>query len=225
MSQSPDVVYKGMRDWSQGVFLIAQRTAGIKVQLHGTENIPPIPCIYVARHESELDTMMAYHLIGTQGLRRVVYVMKEELFKVPLYGRLAHYVGMISHKRRAGKEENLEMLRMIRASLEQGISVCFFPETARMVPGILGDLRPALLLYSLYKDQWVPIVPMNTNAGRIFPRSRLGKKPGVAEYQVGQPLKFGLSRTAFLAKLTEVLEQEPISDKKRRPQERKKVQS
>ncbi|MCC2684876.1 MAG: plsC [Paenibacillaceae bacterium] len=96
-----------------------------RLKVIGRENIPATGgVILCSNHTSNLDPP----LLGTPVPRKVRFMAKAELFKVPLLGAIIHAVGAFPIKRGGVSKESL---RLAASILEEGGVLGVFPEGTR----------------------------------------------------------------------------------------------
>lgn len=120
--------------WPQRFLGWAGRAIGIKLEIIGEP--APAPALIASNHQSWIDIL----LIG--GATGASFVAKDGVRKWPVAGWLAAMVGtiFISNKDRGAAAHQADT---IRAALDGGKSVAFFPE-GKIDNGILLPFRPAL---------------------------------------------------------------------------------
>ena len=74
-----------------------------------------------------------------------------------------------------------------------------FPEGTRVAPGERPDLRPGIA--GLYKTLGLPVYPVALNTGRLWPKGKFLRHPGVVTVQVGEPIPPGLPREDIEARI------------------------
>jgi 1-acyl-sn-glycerol-3-phosphate acyltransferase len=126
-------------------------------------------------------------------------VMKRQLTDIPGWGWVARRYGVIPVDREGGAAALRRMLRAAQASIAQGRPIMIFPEGTRVLPGEKPPLQPGFA--GLYKSLGVPVVPIALDSGRIWPRGRFVKRPGVVTMRVGAQIPPGLKRDAVEAEV------------------------
>ena len=122
------------------------------VAVRGVENIPRTGSIIIAsNHRSNFDPP----LIGGTVPREVHFFAKEELFRIPLLGRLIAYLNAFPVRRGVMDRNALDRcLDILRA----GGALVFFPEGTRAPAD--GFLRPKVGLGWLIELSRVPVLPV-----------------------------------------------------------------
>jgi 1-acyl-sn-glycerol-3-phosphate acyltransferase (EC 2.3.1.51) len=88
--------------------------AVFKIEVFGLENVPPEPCIVASNHRSHLDPPVLNAVFPEP----LIFVAKEELFKIPIFGKLISHMGAIPIKRGAG---DVQALSTVLELLEKGL--------------------------------------------------------------------------------------------------------
>ncbi len=132
--------------------------AGIQFHLEGMDNIRKVegPVVFVSNHMSTLETMILPSIICS--IKPVVYVIKEELGKYPLFGPIA----LAREPILVGRENPREDLRIVleegSKKIEEGKSVIIFPQKTRSMvfdPTLFNSLGNKLA-----KRNNVPVIPL-----------------------------------------------------------------
>lgn len=122
-----------------------------RVRVSGRENLPREGgCIVAANHNSYLDPP----LVGSSLPRKVYFMAKEELFRVPVLGLLLWSIDTFPVRRGVADRQ---AIKKALALLQKGEVVGIFPEGGRVKPGEIkdGELGAALLALKAR----VPVVP------------------------------------------------------------------
>lgn len=115
---------------SLDVFDKIERT-GIKIHITGMHNIAKVsgPVVFIANHMSTLETMVLPSII--QPLKDVIYVIKVELSKYPLFGPIALARSPILVGRENPREDLKIVLEEGSKKIQEGKSVIIFPQKTR----------------------------------------------------------------------------------------------
>lgn len=123
-----------------------------RVRIIGQENIPAEGgCIVCANHASNWDPVFLVVLLT----RRVYFMAKAELFKVPLLGWLIKTVGMIPVKRAAA---DISAVRTSINALKDGKALGIFPSGRRVKKGEDAAAKSGVAFIAVKAA--VPVVPI-----------------------------------------------------------------
>lgn len=194
-------VHKATRFWLCGVLALVAAICGLRYRVAGAENLPAGAAIVASKHQSAWDTFVFHQVLDYP-----VYVMKRELFRIPLVGWYMRKVGSIGIDRTA----RIHALKMIAAdakrALAAGRQIVIFPEGTRVAP---GDERPYRAgIAALYEAASVPVVPVALNSGVFWGRRSFRKYPGLITLAFLPPIAPGLDRRTFVATLRARMEAE-----------------
>ncbi len=123
-----------------------------RVRIIGQENIPAEGgCIVCANHASNWDPVFLVVLLT----RRVYFMAKAELFKVPLLGWLIKKIGMIPVKRAAA---DISAVRTSINALKDGKALGIFPSGRRVKKGEAAAAKSGVAFIAVKAA--VPVVPI-----------------------------------------------------------------
>lgn len=149
----------------------------------GREHVPTTgPLLIVANHSSVLDPP----LVGAACPRRLTFLAKAELFRIPGLGALIRRLGA-QPLRRDGADPSA--LRTAQRVLAAGGALLVFPEGTRGPEGVLREAKPGAALLAMHGG--VPVVPAYVSgSGRAWPRGRRLPRPAKVIVTFGAPLRF-----------------------------------
>jgi len=163
--------------------LAARWICGIRHQVIGRENIPApgSPHIVMSKHSSTWETFALNFLFPP-----LAFVAKKELLSIPFFGWAFTLASPITIDRKAGQDAMTQIISQGRERLAQGFWIVVYPEGTRIPAGTrvrykTGGARLAVEL-------GVPMVPVAHNAGYLWPKGVLGKRPGVITVSIGPPI-------------------------------------
>lgn len=195
------------RLWARLVLGGLRCLCGIRWEARGLEHLPPEgPLLIASRHQSAFDTMVWLLL-----LPRCAYVMKQELARIPLFGRMVRPAGQIVVDRSGGTTALRALARDATAAAQAGRQIVIFPEGTRATPDRPLPLQPGIA--AIATRTGLPVIPVVTNSGQLWGRRAFRKRPGVIHVTVLPPLPPPTggpgARDGFMRRLTEALETDP----------------
>jgi 1-acyl-sn-glycerol-3-phosphate acyltransferase len=182
------------RTWARTALFGARWISGIRVEVRGLERLPAGACIVAAKHQSMLDTIAPFTF-----LEGPAFVFKRELASLPVFGWYLFLTGQVLVDRGAHMAALKSMLKSARVRAEEGRQIIIFPEGTRQPVGAPPDYKPGVA--ALYAQLGVPVAPVALNTGLVWARKGIRRTPGVAVFEILEPIQPGLKRDAFMAEL------------------------
>lgn len=173
--------YRFGKLWRLGTQWGVENLLGIRPRIIGQENMPSEPCVIMAKHQSAWETMTLQDCVP-EG-RFCVFVLKQELLKLPFVGWGLAAMKMISIDRSAGKNALDQVVTQGRERLKQGFYVIIFPEGTRVAPGEKRRYKPGGAYLATHVG--CQVVPIAHDAGELWPRQAFLKKPGTITISIG----------------------------------------
>jgi 1-acyl-sn-glycerol-3-phosphate acyltransferase len=155
--------------WSANVV----RNAGIRLHVTGREHmLPHETYLVMSNHQSLYDVPVLFQVIGPN-LRMIT---KEELFRVPIFGKALAAGGFISIDR-SNRMAAIRSLDGARALLASGTHVWIAPEGTRSRTGKLLPFKKGAFYLAL--EAGLPILPVTLSGTRnALPAKGLRSSPG-----------------------------------------------
>ena len=163
---------------------------GIEIRLEGEK--PEGAALYAIKHESFFEAIDLPTL-----LREPVIFAKEELYRVPLWGRAARAYGSVPVARSEGAKALRFMLAEAKRLAVSGRPMAIFPEGTRVPYGTSPPLRSGFA--GLYKALGLPVVPVAVNSGATY--AGFLKRRGTITYRIGETIPPGLRREEIEARV------------------------
>ena len=150
----------------------------ITYEIKGKDNVPGKPCIVMSKHQSAFETLALQQIFIPQ-----VWILKKELLQIPIYGW-----GLASMQPIAiNRDSTIKSFRQIADQgcerLQKGYWVIIFPEGTRVAPNKKKKYLPGGGM--LAEKSGAQVVPVAHNAGRLWPRNSMIKKPGLITIKIG----------------------------------------
>jgi len=156
-------------------------TVGLKHEIIGLEKVPAAPCVIACAHQSTWET------ITTQTfLPPLAWVLKKELFRIPLFGWGLWATRPIAIDRSDRKNALDQVVEQGIDKLAEGRHVLIFPQGTRTAYGESGKYKKGAAKLALKAG--VPVVPVAHNAGKFWSNSSLWIKPGTIKCVFGDPI-------------------------------------
>jgi 1-acyl-sn-glycerol-3-phosphate acyltransferase len=154
-----------------------------RLEVRGREHVPPAgPLLLVSNHVSVLDPP----LIGGASPRELFFLAKEELFRVPVLGRLIFALNA-RPVRRDGSDSRA--LKAALRLLAEGRALLVFPEGTRGREGQLGAGKPGVGMLAVTSGACV--VPVHiSGSGQALPPGRALPRLTRIRVTFGRPLSF-----------------------------------
>ena len=158
------------------------RAVGVRVNVKGSERIPPGTCLFVANHTSSADAPAVVNAIP----RRIAILLKKSLFKYPIVGQaftLAHFIPV----ERSKHESAIASLEKAIQAMREGQSFLIYPEGTRSPDGRLQPFKKGAVVMAIKAG--VPIVPVAcSGAHRIMGKRSLVIHPGEILVEFLEPI-------------------------------------
>jgi 1-acyl-sn-glycerol-3-phosphate acyltransferase len=160
------------------------RVVGVKVQTVGLEKIDPARTyIFMSNHISNLDPPITLPLIP----RRTSVMVKKELFKVPILGRIMN-IGSLVPVDRGNRDAGLAAVRDAVKAIEQGLNMTIYVEGKRSFDGKLLPFKKGP--FYLAEECNVPVVPITISGTEaVMPKARFAIRPGMVTVQFHDPIE------------------------------------
>lgn len=152
-------------------------SCGLRGRVEGTVQGQLIAC----KHQSTLDTLLLWRTFGNP-----VFVLKRELYWIPIFGWYLWRSGQIAINRSEGRTAFEQLVQQAPRVLAQGRSIIIFPEGTRVRVGTRKPFRSGIARLSARLS--MPVTPVALNAGLYWPKYSLLKKPGTARVKFMAPL-------------------------------------
>ena len=163
--------------WARSMIWWLRVTCNVRHEISGMENIPDMPCIILAKHQSTWETFAFQAIFPTQ-----VYVLKRELLWIPIFGWGLAMTSPIAINRASGREALKQLVSKGQARLAQGLWVVIFPEGTRMRPYQQGKYHIGGAWLACQTK--TPVLPVAHNAGHCWPKGFI-KQAGVIKLHIG----------------------------------------
>lgn len=155
----------------------------IRLKVEGMENIPKDRgFVIIANHQSFLDINCIF-----AGIAPSAFLAKEDLWKIPLFGKMLDISGSIPVHRGASRG-NVAIGAKLKERTDKGYIFSVFPEGSRSENGALLPFKNGI--FHMAKDHRYTLLPITIlNTGRILPKSVTALFPGELKIVVHPPVE------------------------------------
>lgn len=170
--------YRFITYWSACNLWWLRITCRLKYEIIGKENIPDHPCIVMANHQSTWETLAIGPIFPP-----LTWVVKRELFFVPIFGWGLALTQPIALDRNAGRKAVEQLVEKGVEKIKAGRWILIFPEGTRTPPGTKRKFKTGGAM--LAAKSGAPIIPVAHNSGTFWARKHLTKKSGTIKMIIG----------------------------------------
>ena len=191
---------KLMGYWSQYCLKIILST---KIIIKGKENIINKEKFFIASsHQSMFETFFLQTIFNSP-----VFILKNELMRIPVFGWYLKKIGSISIKRDKITKDNLNFLDDVSETIENSKRpLVIFPQATRVLP----ESRPPFKKGAsrIYEKLNILCQPVAINSGYVWPKQGIKKTNKVITISILKPIEPGLKKEEFLKKLQKKIYEE-----------------
>ena len=183
-----------VHSWSRLQRWSVRYLLGARIVVEGQPSAAP--ALYAVKHESFFEAIDACALLPLPAV-----LAKAELFRIPVWGRVAHAYGLIPVDRDAGARTLMAMMRQAKAAVADGRPLLIFPEGTRVPHGERRRLQAGFA--GLYKVLGLPVIPVAVDSGPTYQRWLKPARP--ITYRFGEPIPPGLAREQIEARVLDAI--------------------
>ncbi len=168
------------RAWARAIL----RLSGVTVHVEGLENLPPDrPQVVVSNHQSWFDV---FALVAELPVR-YRFVAKQELARIPIFGRAWRSCGHVSIDR-SDRTSAVQSLNEAGSQVrERSLTIVMFPEGTRSWTGELQDFKKGAFVLAIQAG--VPVVPVAILGSRaVMPKGRWRIRRGEIRVRIGEAI-------------------------------------
>ena len=190
---------RALQRWATSSLWLLDVICNIKMEVRGREHLPRGAALVAGKHHSFWETFAVLPLLDDP-----CFVMKAQLFKIPLFGHFGKKFEMIGVDREAGSASVRKLMSDARNQIAKGRQIIIMPEGTRRAPGDPPAYRSGAA--ALYKQLDVACIPFGLNAGLFWPRRKFLRYPGTIVIEFCPPIPPGLTRQEFQMRLENAIE-------------------
>ena len=191
---------KLMGYWSQYCLKIILST---KVIIKGKDNMINNEKFFIASsHQSMFETFFLQTIFNSP-----VFILKNELMRIPFFGWYLKKIGSISIKRDKITKDNLNFFEDISETIQNSKRpIIIFPQATRVSP----EDRPPFKKGAsrIYEKLNILCQPVAINSGHVWPKKGIKKTNKVITISILKPIVPGLQKEEFLQVLQKKIYEE-----------------
>ena len=191
---------KLMGYWSQYCLEIILST---KIVVKGKDNIINDGKFFIASsHQSMFETFFLQTIFNSP-----VFILKNELMRIPVFGWYLKKIGSISIKRDKITKDNLNFFEDISETIQNSKRpIIIFPQATRVLP----EDRPPFKKGAsrIYEKLNILCQPVAINSGYVWPKKGIKKTNKVITISILKPILPGLQKEEFLQVLQKKIYEE-----------------
>ena len=163
-----------------------------KIIVKGKENILNDKKFFIASsHQSMFETFYLQTIFNSP-----VFILKEELIQIPIFGWYLKKIGSISIKRNKISRDNLSFFKDIsRIVFNSRRPLIIFPQATRVLPNERPPFKKGAS--RIYEELKISCQPVAINSGLVWPKKGPKNKNRTITISILKPIEAGLSKDQF----------------------------
>ncbi len=176
---------------------IVLAAAGVRVRTRILEDPPgDRPVIFACNHASLMDIPILYKALPVE----FRFLVKKELFRIPLLGFAMKTAGYIPIDRSGGRAA-VRSMKEAAARIREGASIVVFPEGTRTLDGHLQEFKEGGFMLAVKSG--CPVVPVAIRGSfSILKKGDFIARPGEVEVIIGKAIQVAGSGAAGRKEIT-----------------------
>ena len=164
-----------------------------KIIIKGTENIIRDEKFFIAAsHQSMFETFFLQTIFNSP-----VFILKNELIKIPIFGWYLKKIGSIPIKRDKVTKDNLNFFEHVSEKIQNSKRpIVIFPQATRVLPKERPPFKKGAS--RIYEELDILCQPVAINSGYVWPKQGIKKTNKVITISILKPIKPGLKKEEFL---------------------------
>jgi len=164
-----------------------------KIEIKGIENIIKNEKFFIAAsHQSMFETFYLQTVFNSP-----VFILKNELLKIPIFGWYLKKIGSISIKRGKISKDNLDFfddISKVMSNTKRPLII--FPQGTRVLP----EERPKFKKGAsrIYEELKIICQPLAINSGYVWPKKGIKQSHKTITISILKPIQAGLSKEEFM---------------------------
>tara|TARA_B100000131_G_scaffold110507_1_gene107429 strand:- start:1735 stop:2355 length:621 start_codon:yes stop_codon:yes gene_type:complete len=191
---------KIMGQWSK---ICLEYFLSTKIIIKGKENIISNEKFFIASsHQSMFETFFLQTIFNSP-----IFILKNELIKIPIFGWYLKKIGSISVNRNKISKDNLGLIDKIKKSVESSKRpIIIFPQATRVLPKERIPFKKGV--GRIYKELGIKCQPVAINSGNVWPKNGSLKLNKLITVSILKPIEPGIGPNDFI----EIIEKKIYSE-------------
>ena len=167
-----------------------------KIILKGKENIIKNEKFFIASsHQSMFETFYLQTIFNSP-----IFILKNELLKIPIFGWYLKKIGSISVNRDKITKDNLGLIEKIKDSVNKSNRpILIFPQATRVLPEDRIPFKKGV--GRIYKELNIKCQPVAINSGRVWQKNNILKTNKSVTISILNLIDPGLDPKDFISKI------------------------
>jgi len=167
-----------------------------KIIIKGKENIIKNEKFFIASsHQSMFETFYLQTIFNSP-----IFILKNELLKIPIFGWYLKKIGSISVNRNKITKDNLGFVEKIKNSVNNSNRpILIFPQATRVLPDERIPFKKGV--GRIYKELEIKCQPVAINSGRVWPKKNTIKSNKSITISILNYIDPGLDANNFINKI------------------------
>jgi len=164
-----------------------------KIIIKGKENIINNEKFFIASsHQSMFETFYLQTIFNSP-----IFILKNELLKIPVFGWYLKKIGSISVNRNKITKDNLGFIQKIKNSIQNSNRpVLIFPQATRVLPDDKVPFKKGV--GRIYKELGIKCQPVAINSGRVWQKNNILKLNQSITISILNPINPGMDSNDFV---------------------------
>ena len=180
---------KIMGQWSKICLSLFLST---KIIIKGKENIVSDEKFFIASsHQSMFETFFLQTIFNSP-----IFILKNELIKIPVFGWYLKKIGSISVNRNKVSKDNLGLIEKIKKSVANSKRpIIIFPQATRVLPKERIPFKKGV--GRIYRELGIKCQPVAINSGNVWPKDGNLKSNKLITVSILKPIEPGINSDEF----------------------------